>query len=41
MKDGQLVEAGTHGELLANPKGVYRRLHEMQLELQRPRQGED
>ena len=41
MKDGQLVEAGTHGELLAKPDGIYRRLHEMQLELQRPRQEEN
>ena len=37
MKDGRLAEAGTHEELLANRDGIYRRLHEMQLELQRPR----
>ena len=41
MKNGRLAEAGTHEELLANPDGIYRRLHEMQLELQRPRQGEN
>ena len=41
MKDGRLAEAGTHEELLANPDGIYRRLHEMQMELQGPRQGEN
>ena len=34
MKDGRLVEAGTHAELMANPDGVYRRLYLMQVELQ-------
>jgi ATP-binding cassette subfamily B protein len=34
MQEGRLVESGTHRELLANPAGVYRRLYEMQLQLQ-------
>jgi ATP-binding cassette subfamily B protein len=34
MKDGRLVEAGTHGELLARPGGIYARLHSLQMELQ-------
>jgi ATP-binding cassette subfamily B protein len=34
MKDGRLVEAGTHDELLARPDGVYAKLHGLQLELQ-------
>ena len=34
MQEGRLVESGTHRELLANPDGVYRRLYEMQLQLQ-------
>jgi ATP-binding cassette subfamily B protein len=33
IEDGRLIEAGTHRELLANPAGRYRRLHEMQLQL--------
>ncbi len=33
IKDGQLVEQGTHEALLANPDGVYRKLHDMQREL--------
>lgn len=33
MKDGRLVEAGTHSELLAKPDGVYRKLHQLQSEL--------
>ena len=27
---GQIVEQGTHNELLANPKGLYAHLHSMQ-----------
>ena len=34
MKDGRLVEAGTHAELLARPDGEYRRLYAMQRQLQ-------
>lgn len=34
MQEGRIVESGTHRELLANPDGVYRRLYEMQLQLQ-------
>jgi ATP-binding cassette subfamily B protein len=33
IEDGRLVEAGTHRELLANPNGRYRKLHELQLQL--------
>jgi ATP-binding cassette subfamily B protein len=33
VKDGRIVEEGTHAELLAVPDGLYRRLHELQLEL--------
>jgi ATP-binding cassette subfamily B protein len=33
IKDGQLVESGTHAELLQLEGGVFRRLHEMQQEL--------
>lgn len=33
MKDGQLVEEGTHQELLELEDGVYRKLHDMQAEL--------
>jgi subfamily B ATP-binding cassette protein HlyB/CyaB len=31
MKDGRIVEAGTHDELLAMPDGLYSRLWQMQL----------
>ena len=34
IEDGRLAEAGTHRELLAVPDGIYRRLYEMQLQLQ-------
>jgi ATP-binding cassette subfamily B protein len=33
LKDGRLVEAGTHDELLAKPDGVYRTLYHLQSEL--------
>jgi ATP-binding cassette subfamily B protein len=33
LKDGRLVEAGTHAELLAKPDGVYRKLYHLQSEL--------
>ncbi|GAB4245496.1 MAG: ABC transporter ATP-binding protein [Candidatus Methylacidiphilales bacterium] len=33
IKDGALVEEGTHAELLALPNGVYRKLHDMQQQL--------
>ena len=33
IKDGKMVEEGTHKELLALPDGVYKKLHNMQLEL--------
>ena len=34
IEHGRLAESGTHAELLANPDGIYRRLYEMQLQLQ-------
>jgi ATP-binding cassette subfamily B protein len=34
MKQGRLVESGTHRELLDSESGLYRKLHELQLELQ-------
>jgi ATP-binding cassette subfamily B protein len=34
IEDGRLVESGTHRELLDRPDGVYRRLYELQLQLQ-------
>jgi ATP-binding cassette subfamily B protein len=34
IEDGRLAESGTHHELLAQPDGRYRRLYEMQLQLQ-------
>ncbi len=33
VKEGLLVEQGTHSELLEKPDGVYRKLHDMQREL--------
>jgi ATP-binding cassette subfamily B protein len=35
VEDGRLTESGTHAELLANPESTYRRLCEMQQQLQR------
>ncbi|MBV9879059.1 MAG: ABC transporter ATP-binding protein [Gemmatirosa sp.] len=34
IEDGRLAECGTHAELLALPDGIYRKLHELQLQLQ-------
>jgi ATP-binding cassette subfamily B protein len=34
IRQGRLAESGTHGELLATEGGIYRRLYEMQLQLQ-------
>jgi ATP-binding cassette, subfamily B, bacterial len=34
IEHGRLAEAGTHAELLAKPAGIYRRLYEMQVQLQ-------
>jgi len=34
IRQGRLVESGTHRELLESHEGVYRRLYEMQLQLQ-------
>jgi ATP-binding cassette subfamily B protein len=34
IEDGRLIEAGTHHELLLIPDGRYRRLYELQLQLQ-------
>jgi ATP-binding cassette subfamily B protein len=34
MKDGKLVEAGTHEQLLSKPDSIYGRLHGLQMELQ-------
>ena len=34
IEDGRLVEHGTHAELLASTEGKYRRLYELQLQLQ-------
>jgi ATP-binding cassette subfamily B protein len=33
IKEGEVVEAGTHAELVARPDGVYRMLSELQLDL--------
>ena len=34
ISEGRLAESGTHRELLGRPDGLYRRLYEMQLQLQ-------
>ncbi|HEX6053296.1 MAG TPA: ABC transporter ATP-binding protein, partial [Gemmatimonadaceae bacterium] len=34
IAQGKLAESGTHRELLGRPDGIYRRLYEMQLQLQ-------
>ena len=34
IEKGRLAEAGTHRELLGEPNGIYRKLYEMQLQLQ-------
>jgi ATP-binding cassette, subfamily B, bacterial len=34
IQEGRLAEAGTHAELLARPDGIYRKLYELQLQLQ-------
>ena len=34
IEDGRLAEHGTHHELLAKPDGKYRKLYELQLQLQ-------
>ncbi|HEY2379305.1 MAG TPA: ABC transporter ATP-binding protein [Gemmatimonadaceae bacterium] len=34
IEKGRLAEAGTHRELLGKPNGIYKRLYEMQLQLQ-------
>ncbi len=34
ISDGRLAESGTHRQLLDKPDGIYRRLYEMQLQLQ-------
>lgn len=34
LENGRIAESGTHRELLAIPGGVYRKLYEMQLQLQ-------
>jgi ATP-binding cassette subfamily B protein len=34
LEDGNLVEQGTHAELLAKPDGLYAKLHRTQMELQ-------
>ena len=33
MKDGRLVESGTHAELLAKEDGIYRTLYTLQREM--------
>ena len=34
IEEGRLAESGTHRELLARPNGIYRKLYELQLQLQ-------
>jgi len=33
LKEGRLIEQGKHAQLLEIPNGVYRRLHDMQIQL--------
>lgn len=33
LDEGRLVEVGTHAELLSNPEGIYKKMHEKQREL--------
>ena len=37
IEEGKLVEQGSHAELLAIPDGTYRRLHELQRQMEAPR----
>ncbi|HJU67183.1 MAG TPA: ABC transporter ATP-binding protein [Gemmatimonadaceae bacterium] len=34
IEEGRLAESGTHRELLSRPNGIYRKLYELQLQLQ-------
>jgi ABC-type multidrug transport system fused ATPase/permease subunit len=34
VEKGRLAESGTHRDLLAKPNGIYRKLYELQLQLQ-------
>jgi ATP-binding cassette subfamily B protein len=36
IKEGEVVESGTHNELIARPDGVYRTLSELQFDLDEP-----
>ena len=36
LKEGEVVESGTHDELVARPNGVYRTLSELQFDLGEP-----
>ena len=36
IKEGQVIESGTHDELIVRPDGVYRNLSELQLDLREP-----
>ena len=37
IKEGEVVESGTHDELVARPDGVYRTLSELQFDLGEPK----